>query len=65
MSQTPRTDAEEHFIFDTIASNRLPPRAPYGFVSSVFARKLESEITELRREIQELRSKLDNSGDLV
>ena len=65
MSQTPRTDAQEHFIWDTMTSSRLLPRAPYGFVSSEFARKLESEIHELQREVLELRLKLDPDPDPV
>ena len=49
---TPRTDAQENFIYDM----RKPKR---GFVPSSLARQLEAELNQANKTIQELRNEID------
>jgi hypothetical protein len=50
MSTTPRTDAQERFIWDM----RKPK---WGFVPSSLARQLEKELNEALKKIEELENK--------
>ena len=49
---TPRTDAQENFIYDMRKQKR-------GFVPSSLARQLEAELNQANKTIQELRNEID------
>ena len=49
---TPRTNAQENFIYDMRKQKR-------GFVPSSLARQLEAELNQANKTIQELRNEID------
>ena len=48
MTDTPQVDAAENFMYDF-------KRIPLGFVYSDVARKIEKELTETKKKLQEKR----------